>query len=64
VGGLFSLENISFIEQKLFSFMKSHLSMLSLSCGAAGVPLTKFLPILLVPKYFLLFPVPTLEFVV
>jgi hypothetical protein len=32
VGVLFSLETISFVEQKLFSFIKSHLSMLSLSC--------------------------------
>jgi hypothetical protein len=42
---LFSLETISFDKQKLFSFMKSHFSMLSLSCCAAGVPLRKFLPI-------------------
>jgi hypothetical protein len=40
-----SLETISFDEQKLFSFMKSHLSMLALSSCAAGVPLRKFLPI-------------------
>jgi hypothetical protein len=45
VGVLFSLETISFDEQKLFSFMRSHLSMLSLSCCAAGVSLRKFLPI-------------------
>jgi hypothetical protein len=45
VGVLFSLETISFDEQKLFSFMKSHLSVLSLSYYAAGVPLRKFLPI-------------------
>jgi hypothetical protein len=45
VGVPFSLETISFIKQKLFNFMKSHLSMLSLSCCAAGVPLRKFLPI-------------------
>jgi hypothetical protein len=32
VGVLFSLETISFVVQKLFSFMKSHLSILSLSC--------------------------------
>jgi hypothetical protein len=32
VSGLFSLETISFVEQNLFSFMKSHLSILSLSC--------------------------------
>jgi hypothetical protein len=44
VGGLFSLETISFVEQKLFSFMKSHLSILSLS-WAAGVLLRKSLPI-------------------
>jgi hypothetical protein len=45
VGGLFNLEIISFDEQKLFSFMRSHLSMLSLSCCAAGLSLRKFLPI-------------------
>jgi hypothetical protein len=45
VGVLFSLETVSFVEQKIFSFMKSHLSVLSLSCYAAGVPLRKFLPI-------------------
>jgi hypothetical protein len=32
VGGLFSLETISFVVQKLFNFMKFHLSILSLSC--------------------------------
>jgi hypothetical protein len=36
VGVLFSLETISFDAQKLLSFMWSHLSMLSLSCCAAG----------------------------
>jgi hypothetical protein len=57
VDGLFNLKTISFVEQKLFSFMKSHLSMLSLSCRAAGVLLRKFLPILINSKVF-----PTLEF--
>jgi hypothetical protein len=32
VGGLFSLETIPFVVHKLFNFMKSHLSILSLSC--------------------------------
>jgi hypothetical protein len=32
VGGLFSLETTLFVVQKLFSFMKSHLFILSLSC--------------------------------
>jgi hypothetical protein len=41
VGGLFSLETISFVVQKLFNFMKSHLS---ISCRAAGVVLRKPLP--------------------
>jgi hypothetical protein len=36
VGGLFNLETISFL-QKLFNFMWSYLSILSLSCWAAGV---------------------------
>jgi hypothetical protein len=45
VGGLFSLETISFVVQKPFNFMKSHLSILSLSCWAAGVLLRKSLPI-------------------
>jgi hypothetical protein len=42
LGVLFSLETISFVEQKLFNFMKSYLSMLSLSCCVAGVPLNSF----------------------
>jgi hypothetical protein len=44
VGGLFSLESISFVVHKLFNFMKSHLFILSLSCWAAGVLLRKSLP--------------------
>jgi hypothetical protein len=43
VGGLFSLEIISFVEQN--SFMKSHLFILSLSCWAAQVLLRKSFPI-------------------
>jgi hypothetical protein len=38
---------------EIFSFMMSHLSMLSLSCWAAGVPLRKFLPIHISSKVFL-----------
>jgi hypothetical protein len=53
VGVLFGLETISFDEQKLFSFMRSHLSMLSLSCCAAGVSLRKFLPIPTMSQLFL-----------
>jgi hypothetical protein len=34
VDGFFNLENISFVVQKLFNFMYSHLSILSLSYGA------------------------------
>jgi hypothetical protein len=45
VGGLFSLETISFVVQKLFNFVKSGLSIISLSCWAAGVLLRKSLPI-------------------
>jgi hypothetical protein len=37
MGGLFNLEAISFVVQKLFNFMQSHLSILSLSCWAAWV---------------------------
>jgi hypothetical protein len=37
VGGLFSLETISFVVQKLFNFMKSHLSILFLSCWEAAI---------------------------
>jgi hypothetical protein len=32
VGGLFSLETISFVVQQPFNFMKSYLSILSLIC--------------------------------
>jgi hypothetical protein len=52
VGGLISLENISFIVQKLFNFMKSHLSILSLSCWTAGVLLRKSLPIPISSRVF------------
>jgi hypothetical protein len=45
VGGLFTLETISFVVQKIFNFMKSHLSILSLNCWAAGVLLRKSLSI-------------------
>jgi hypothetical protein len=51
-----SLQTISFIVQKLFNFMKSHLSILSLSCWAAGVLLRKSLPI---PISSRVFPVPS-----
>jgi hypothetical protein len=51
-GGLFSLETISFVEQKLFNFMKSHLSILSLSCWTAGVLLRKSLPIPIASRVF------------
>jgi hypothetical protein len=52
VGGLFSLETISFVVQKLFNFMWSHLSILSLSCWAAGVLLRKSLPMLIASRVF------------
>jgi hypothetical protein len=64
VGGLFSLETISFVVQKLFNFMKSDFSFLSLSCWAAGVLLRRFCLYLLLPECFLLFPVLTSEFCV
>jgi hypothetical protein len=44
VAGLFSLETISFVVQKLLIFIKSYLSILSLSCWAAVVLLRKSLP--------------------
>jgi hypothetical protein len=56
VGGLFSLGNISFVVQKLCNFMKSHLSILSLSCWASGVLLRKSLPI---TKCYREFPAPS-----
>jgi hypothetical protein len=56
VGGLFSLETISFVVQKLFNFMKSHFFNLSLSCWAAGVLLRKSLPI---PIGSRVFPAPS-----
>jgi hypothetical protein len=52
VGGLFSLETISFVVQKLFSFMKSYLAILSLSCWSAGVLLRKYLPTVIISKVF------------
>jgi hypothetical protein len=45
VGGLISLETISFVVQKLFNFTKSHLFIFSLSCWAARVLFKKSLPI-------------------
>jgi hypothetical protein len=56
VGGLFSLETISFVVQKVFNFMKSRLSILSLSCWAARVELRKSLPI---PNSSRVFPAPS-----
>jgi hypothetical protein len=56
VGVLFSLETISFVVQKLFKFMKSHLSILSLSYWAAGVLLRKSMPI---PISSRVFPAPS-----
>jgi hypothetical protein len=52
VGGLFSLETISFLVQKLFNFVKSHLPILSLSCWASGVLLRKSLPIPISSRVF------------
>jgi hypothetical protein len=51
VGGLLSLETISFVMQ-LFSFMKSHLSILSLSCWAAEVILRNSFPIPIASRVF------------
>jgi hypothetical protein len=56
VGGLFSLETISFVVQKVFNFMKSHLSILSLSYWDDEVLLRKSLPI---PISSRVFPVPS-----
>jgi hypothetical protein len=52
VSGLFSLETISFVVQKLFNFTKSHLSILSLSCWASWVLLRKSLPIPITSRAF------------
>jgi hypothetical protein len=56
MGGLFSLETISFVLQKFFNFMKSHLSILYPSCWAAGVLLKNSLPI---PISSRVFPAPS-----
>jgi hypothetical protein len=50
---LFSLETISFVVQNLLNFMKSYLSILSLSCWAAGVLLRKSLSIPVSSRVFL-----------
>jgi hypothetical protein len=52
VGGLFGLETISSVVQKIFTFMYSYLSILSLSCWADGVLLRKSLPIPIVSSVF------------
>jgi hypothetical protein len=52
VDGLFSLQTISFVVWKLFNLVKSHLSILSLSCWATGVLLRKSLPILITSRVF------------
>jgi hypothetical protein len=56
VGGLFSIETISFFMQKVFNFMKSYLSIFSLSCWTAGIVLRKSLPI---PISSTVFPAPS-----
>jgi hypothetical protein len=52
VGSLFNLVTISVV---LFSFIKSHLSVLSLSCWAIGALFRKLLHTLISSMYFLLF---------
>jgi hypothetical protein len=52
VDGLFSLKTISFVVQKIFNFMRSHLSILSLSYWAAGVLLRNSLPIRTTSRVF------------
>jgi hypothetical protein len=52
MGGLFSLETISFVVQKLLNFMKSHLFIFFLSRWTAGFLLRKFLPILICSRVF------------
>jgi hypothetical protein len=56
VSGLFILETISFVVQKLFNFMKSHLFIPFLNCWAAGVLLRKSLP---TPICSRVFPAPS-----
>jgi hypothetical protein len=46
------METISFVVQKLFKFMKSHLPIRSLSCWAAEVVLRKSLPIPITSRVF------------
>jgi hypothetical protein len=57
VAGLFNLGTISFIVQKIFIFMFSHLSILSLSCWVTWVILRKFVPMPVASEYSLLFSV-------
>jgi hypothetical protein len=52
VGCLFNLEAISFVVKKICNFMKSHLSILSLSHWASGVLLRKSLPIPISSRVF------------
>jgi hypothetical protein len=52
VRGLVSLESISFVVQKLFYFMRSHLSILSLSFWSAAVLWRNSLPIPITSRVF------------
>jgi hypothetical protein len=55
VGCLFSLVIVSFVIQKLFSFM-AHLSILPLDYWSIGVPFIKLLPMPMWSNVFLFFP--------
>jgi hypothetical protein len=52
VGGHFNLETISFVVQKVFNFLCSNLSILSLSCWAAGFVVRNFLHTLIASRVF------------
>jgi hypothetical protein len=56
VGSHLSVETISLVVQKLFNFIQSHLSILSLSSWTIWVLLRKPLPMFINSAVFLLFP--------
>jgi hypothetical protein len=62
VGVLFSLETISFVEQKILVLWSPIYLCYLLVAELLGFHWESLCLYLLVPKYFLLFHVPTLEF--
>jgi hypothetical protein len=61
VGCLFNLGDISFVVQKLYNFMWSHLSILSLSCRAIWVLFRKLLPMPITSSVFPALPYTSLK---